>query len=64
MSKKKSTAEKVGDILLFAIFLYLILSIWSFILKEFVVPIKNGDWTNLFVWLVIFVTTYFIFKVL
>lgn len=64
MGKKKSTAERVGDILLFAIFLYLIVSFWWFIHKELITPIKNGDWGKVFVWLIIFITTYFILQLL
>lgn len=62
MSKSKSTTEKIADILLFAILLYIILCIWSFILKEFVIPIKNGNWTNVIIWVVSFIVAWFIVK--
>lgn len=62
MSKSKSKTEKIADILLFAILFYLIICIWSFIIKEFIVPIRNGNWTNLIIWVVSFTIAWFIIK--
>lgn len=64
MGKSKSTTEKVADILIFAILVYIILSIWSFLLREFVIPVRNGNWTNVIIWAVSLTIGWFVVRYL